>query len=281
MFSNDKYSYEQLVHAIIRPPRAQYKMEQLGPSQFTFLGRRYQRDDVELLSSNTTQNHSAANNIDGGDKPTCSFLKMQVSIWTRVEETTSSMDTSHKHLKDQHYLNNDCCDEDENENTNDNDNDHDDDRIDTHSTWKNNNNKNNNNTNKKKKKKINTMVVYLHGNASARVEVVPSLSFLLGQVGVSGVVGVDFTGSGKSEGDYVSLGYYEKVDLDCLLQYLQRVYGNGNGTNDDQELEVVLWGYVRMYYTGNIVVSIIHYNQKLFGWLVGAYCKVLWSVRSQ
>ncbi|OEU08727.1 alpha/beta-hydrolase, partial [Fragilariopsis cylindrus CCMP1102] len=79
------------------------------------------------------------------------------------------------------------------------------------------------------------MIVYLHGNASARVEVVPNLSFLLGQVGVFGVVGVDFTGSGKSDGDYVSLGYYERTDLDCVVQHLQRVYGNGNN-------EIVIWG---------------------------------------
>jgi len=228
-----KKGYEQLVHAIIRPPRAHYKMEQLGPAHFSFLGRRYQRDDVELLSSNTTQNHSAANNIDGGDKPTCSFLKMQVSIWTRVDETDTTNDdndTTQKYPKDKHYLNND--DDDEHENGTENDS------SDEQST-----NTKNNNNHKKKKKKINTMVVYLHGNASARVEVVPSLSFLLGQVGVFGVVGVDFTGSGKSDGDYVSLGYYEKVDLDCLLQHLQRVYGQGNGNNEsDQELEVVLWG---------------------------------------
>jgi len=85
---------------------------------------------------------------------------------------------------------------------------------------------------KKKRRKTNTLIVYLHGNASARVEAAPSLSFLLGQVGVFGVVGVDFTGSGKSDGEYVSLGYYERVDLDCLIQHLQRLYGNG-GSGDN------------------------------------------------
>jgi len=108
---------------------------------------------------------------------------------------------------------------------------------------------------RRRKRKKNTMIVYLHGNASARVEVVPNLSFLLGQVGVFGVVGVDFTGSGKSDGDYVSLGYYERTDLDCVVQHLQRVYGNGskgrgnygnnntsNGNDDDNELEIVIWG---------------------------------------
>ena len=78
-----------------------------------------------------------------------------------------------------------------------------------------------------------TMVIYLHGNASARVEVLPSLSFLLSS-GVYGVCSIDFTGSGQSDGDYVSLGYYERYDLECILQYLQQTYGSG--------LEIVLWG---------------------------------------
>jgi len=46
--------YEQLVHAIIRPPRAQYTMQHLGPAEFKFLGQKYVRDDVELLTHNTT-----------------------------------------------------------------------------------------------------------------------------------------------------------------------------------------------------------------------------------
>lgn len=50
-----KKGYEQLVHAIIRPPRAKYKMEQLGPPEFIFLQQRFRRDDVELLSSNVAK----------------------------------------------------------------------------------------------------------------------------------------------------------------------------------------------------------------------------------
>ena len=46
--------YEQLVHAIIRPPRAKYTTESLGPAEFTFLGQRFARDDVQLLTPNTT-----------------------------------------------------------------------------------------------------------------------------------------------------------------------------------------------------------------------------------
>ena len=173
--------YEQLVHAIIRPPRANYTIDQLGPAEFTFLDRRYRRDDIEILSSNICQNNSAANNSEGGATPTCSFLTIQASIWTRVDDDHGT-----------NYYDNYGADGDQKTRTASN-------------------------------KQKNTFVVYLHGNASARVEVIPNLSFLLGKVGVFGVVGLDFTGSGKSDGDYVSLGYYERVDLDCLLLHPSNV----------------------------------------------------------
>jgi len=167
--------YEQLVHAIIRPPRADnYTVNQLGPSEFTFLSQRFRREDVELTTQNTT--HPTPEGKDNKEwKP--QPLKMQASIWTRLEDDNDS----------------------------------------------------NASTNGASKK---TMVVYLHGNASARLEVLPQLSFLLAQ-GVFGVASLDFTGSGKSDGEYVSLGYYERYDLETMLQYLQQTYGN---------LEIVLWG---------------------------------------
>jgi len=197
-----KKGYEQLVHAIIRPPRATYSMEQLGPPEFTFLGQRFRRDDVELLSSNVAKNDPVdgeKDNLEGGATPTCTFLKMQASIWTRINEDGEvDLDSKKDNEGDQQQESPPAI-------------------------------------NSKLK---HTMVVYLHGNASARIEVVPNLSFLLGQVGVSGVVGVDFTGSGKSDGDYVSLGYYERVDLDCLIQHLKRTYGGPDGN----DLEVILWG---------------------------------------
>lgn len=192
-----KKGYEQLVHAIIRPPRAQYRMEQLGPKEFTFLGQRFQRDDVELLSSNSATNEpiNGEDNLEGGGTPTCSFLKLQASIWTRIREESLNSPTrpTSKDAEEEAP---------------------------------------------KQPRTKNTMVVYLHGNASARVEVLPNLSFLLAELGVFGVVGLDFTGSGKSDGDWVSLGYYERVDLECMLHYLKRVYGGPDGT----DLEIILWG---------------------------------------
>lgn len=63
------------------------------------------------------------------------------------------------------------------------------------------------------------VVVYMHGNSSARLEVVPHLSYLL-SLGLT-VFSFDFAGSGKSDGEYVSLGYYERDDLASVVKYLR------------------------------------------------------------
>lgn len=63
------------------------------------------------------------------------------------------------------------------------------------------------------------VVIYMHGNSSARVEVLPQLSYLL-SLGVA-VFSFDFAGSGKSDGEYVSLGYYEREDLACVIAHLR------------------------------------------------------------
>lgn len=59
----------------------------------------------------------------------------------------------------------------------------------------------------------------MHGNSSARVEVIPQLSYLL-SLGLA-VFSFDFAGSGKSDGDYVSLGFYEREDLMCVIAHLR------------------------------------------------------------
>lgn len=63
------------------------------------------------------------------------------------------------------------------------------------------------------------VLIYMHGNASCRLEVLPQLSYLL-VLGVS-VLSFDFAGSGWSEGEYVSLGYYEREDLTCVIAHLR------------------------------------------------------------
>ncbi|KAL7542491.1 hypothetical protein ACHAXR_012012 [Thalassiosira sp. AJA248-18] len=84
---------------------------------------------------------------------------------------------------------------------------------------------------KTRKRHRDPVVIYLHGNSSARTEVIPQLGHLL-SLGVS-VVSFDFAGSGKSEGEFVSLGYYEREDLQTVIHHL-RVSGDVS--------TIALWG---------------------------------------
>ena len=142
-----KTSYQELVNAIIRPPRANYREEHLGPPAFSFMGKRFTRTDFTLQT------------IRG--------LSLQCSHWEPVEREA--------------------------------------DRV--------------------------PVVIYMHGNASARVEVLPQLTCLLA-LGVA-VFAFDFAGSGKSDGDHVSLGYYEREDLMCVVAHLRAT---------DVVSTIALWG---------------------------------------
>ena len=75
------------------------------------------------------------------------------------------------------------------------------------------------------------VVVCLHGNTSARVDAIPQLSMLLA-LGVT-VFAFDFSGSGWSGGDYVSLGHYERDDLKTVVEFLR--YSSSVST-------IALWG---------------------------------------
>lgn len=75
------------------------------------------------------------------------------------------------------------------------------------------------------------VVVYLPGNSSSRCEAVPLLGFLL-PMNIA-VFAFDFCGSGRSDGEYISLGYHEKDDVQTVLNYLR-------GTN--KVSTIGLWG---------------------------------------
>jgi pimeloyl-ACP methyl ester carboxylesterase len=62
-------------------------------------------------------------------------------------------------------------------------------------------------------------VIYLHGNCSSRVEALPAVQVLLPD-NIT-VFSFDMAGSGLSEGEYISLGWYERDDVDCVVQYLR------------------------------------------------------------
>jgi len=61
-------------------------------------------------------------------------------------------------------------------------------------------------------------IIYLHGNSSSRCEVYQEISYLL--LRNITVFSFDFCGCGQSEGEYISLGYYEKLDVHCIIEYL-------------------------------------------------------------
>lgn len=54
-------------------------------------------------------------------------------------------------------------------------------------------------------------VIYMHGNSSSRLESLAALSLVLGMGAM--LLSFDFAGSGRSDGEYVSLGVFEKDDL--------------------------------------------------------------------
>lgn len=130
-----KMGYQELVNAIIRPPRCDYRMEALGPPAFLFCGKRFTRTDFTLRTKRG--------------------YNLECSHWEPVQRAT--------------------------------------DRL--------------------------PVIIYMHGNSSARLEVIPQLSYLL-SLGLA-VFAFDFAGSGKSDGEYVSLGYFEREDLSCVVAHLR------------------------------------------------------------
>ena len=74
-------------------------------------------------------------------------------------------------------------------------------------------------------------VIYLHANASSRIEGLLVRRFLLKRD--INLCIFDFQGSGLSEGDYISLGYHEKYQVKNIVDFLEKYPGVG---------EIGLWG---------------------------------------
>eukprot|EP00188_Purpureofilum_apyrenoidigerum_P002061 Plantae.Rhodophyta-Purpureofilum_apyrenoidigerum.ctg22258.p1 GENE.Plantae.Rhodophyta-Purpureofilum_apyrenoidigerum.ctg22258~~Plantae.Rhodophyta-Purpureofilum_apyrenoidigerum.ctg22258.p1 ORF type:complete len:539 (-),score=82.62 Plantae.Rhodophyta-Purpureofilum_apyrenoidigerum.ctg22258:352-1947(-) len=75
-------------------------------------------------------------------------------------------------------------------------------------------------------------VIYLHGNASSRAEARSVISAIV-PYNIK-LVGVDLSGSGMSEGDFISLGYYEKSDVAALVKHL---------LDNRMASRIALWGH--------------------------------------
>ncbi len=75
-------------------------------------------------------------------------------------------------------------------------------------------------------------VVYLHGNGSCRVEATMLLQYVL-PYGIS-MFAFDFSGSGRSGGEYITLGVHEKDDVATVVGHL---------IHERQCPRVALWGH--------------------------------------
>lgn len=74
-------------------------------------------------------------------------------------------------------------------------------------------------------------MLYLHGNASCRVEALQALRVVL-ELGAT-LCAVDCAGSGQSEGEFVSLGHFERFDAVAVLGELRNGRCNGR---------IAIWG---------------------------------------
>lgn len=73
---------------------------------------------------------------------------------------------------------------------------------------------------------IRPVIIYLHGNSSSRVEG-KKYAYLLLNKGFDLFV-FDFPGCGKSEGEYISLGFHEKDDVGIIVDFIEKFPGVGN-----------------------------------------------------
>jgi len=80
-------------------------------------------------------------------------------------------------------------------------------------------------------KEIMPCVIYLHANASSRIEGLHIRRFLLKR-NINLCV-FDFQGSGMSEGDYISLGYHERHQVKNIVDFVEKYPGVG---------KIGLWG---------------------------------------
>ena len=74
-------------------------------------------------------------------------------------------------------------------------------------------------------------VIYLHANASSRIEGLHIRKYLLKR-NINLCI-FDFEGSGNSEGEYISLGYHEKKQVKNIVDFLEKFPGVSN---------IGLWG---------------------------------------
>jgi len=135
IWSSLKTGYEDIVRAIIRPPRARYEMKDLGDSLFELNGRAFKREDIQVRNS--------------------SELLLEGSWWQPLEYGREQL----------------------------------------------------------------PCVVCMHGNSSCRLDALEILPLIM-NMGIT-LFGFDFAGCGRSEGEFITLGYNEKDDAAKVIEYLR------------------------------------------------------------
>ena len=75
-------------------------------------------------------------------------------------------------------------------------------------------------------------LIYCHGNAGSRVDCLPLVPLVLPQ-GIS-ICSFDFSGAGQSEGQFLSLGFFERDDLRTVVDFLR---------NSRRVSRIGLWGH--------------------------------------
>ena len=63
-------------------------------------------------------------------------------------------------------------------------------------------------------------MIYMHGNSSCRIEALEAIQILLPQ-NIT-LFCFDFSGCGMSEGEYISLGWYERDDVHIIVEHLRK-----------------------------------------------------------
>ena len=258
-----KLGYQELVHAIIRPPRSDYEVTSLGPDEFTFCDVQFTRRDFSVRNGRgeklqcsfwsrwnlnlPSDDGSGSDDVDNychGDERILQRLdtvELEDGYTGRVvlDDWDESKDRGrmYLHLNEETLRDSDLVANSSGYPTSVSLSDekdkssirtaslsfsqctiHDDSSSTTQQR-------------ERPSTKKHPVVIYLHGNSSSRLEVLPQLSHLL-SLGLS-VLSFDFAGSGHSEGKYVSLGYHEREDLDSIIKYLR---------STNQVSSIALWG---------------------------------------
>ncbi len=61
-------------------------------------------------------------------------------------------------------------------------------------------------------------IIYCHGNAGNKIDIVEIFDFLRWDFNICSF---DFSGAGYSEGEYVTLGFNERHDIEAVVKFLR------------------------------------------------------------